>query len=211
MSELSVGRPFYSLDTRWSAGTDLRFGDQRMSRYREGHVLDEFDENVNHFEISGGRSHGLQDGWTRRWLAGVRYDASDFTPSPDSELVAALPEDRKFVYPWLGVEWIEDDFDTAHNRDQIGRTEDLQYGTALRADVGLASSALGSDRNAALFGLSASTGLRLGERDSLLLGSGLTGRWESIGLRDTALRGEARYHHPQGEGHCSSPPHAPTP
>jgi len=199
MSELSVGRPFYSLDTRWSAGTDLRFGDQRMSRYREGHVLDEFDENVNHFEISGGRSHGLQDGWTRRWLAGMRYDASDFTPSPDSELVAALPEDRKFVYPWLGVEWIEDDFDTAHNRDQIGRTEDLNYGTALRADVGLASSALGSDRNAALFGLSASTGLRLGERDSLLLGSGLTGRWESIGLRDTALRGEARYHHPQGE------------
>ena len=199
MSELSVGRPFYSLDTRWSAGTDLRFGDRRMSRYREGHVLDEFDENVNHFEISGGRSHGLQDGWTRRWLAGVRYDASDFTPSPDSELVAALPEDRKFVYPWLGVEWIEDDFDTAHNRDQIGRTEDLHYGTALRADVGLASSALGSDRNAALFGLSASTGLRLGERDSLLLGSGLTGRWESIGLRDTALRGEARYHHPQGD------------
>jgi outer membrane protein assembly factor BamA len=196
-SELSVGRPFYSLDTRWSAGTDLQFGDRRMSRYREGHVLDEFDENVNRFEISGGRSRGLQDGWTRRWLAGLRYDASDFTASPDSELVAALPENRKLVYPWVGLEWIEDEFDTAHNRDQIGRTEDVHYGTTLRADLGLASAALGSDRNAALFALNGSTGFRFGESDSLLLGSDLTGRLEPNGLRDAAVQGEARYYHRQ--------------
>jgi outer membrane translocation and assembly module TamA len=196
-SELSVGRPFYSLDTRWSAGTDLQFGDRRMSRYREGHVLDEFDENVNRFAISGGRSRGLQNGWTRRWLAGIRYDASDFTASPDSELVAALPEDRKLVYPWVGLEWIEDEFDTAHNRDQIGRTEDVHYGTSLRADLGLASAALGSDRNAALFALNGSTGFRFGESDSLLLGSDLTGRLEPNGLRDAALQGEARYYHRQ--------------
>ena len=199
MSDLGVARPFYSLDTRWSAGTGLQFGDRRMSRYREGHVLDEFDESVNRFEISGGRSRGLQDGWTRRWLAGVRYDASEFTESPDSELVAALPADRELVYPWFGLEWIEDDFDTAHNRDQIGRTEDVQYGAALRADVGLASSALGSDRTAALFGLNASTGHRFGDRDSLFFGSTLTGRWEAAGLRDAALLGEARYYHRERE------------
>jgi outer membrane protein assembly factor BamA len=197
MSELSVGQPFYSLDTRWSAGTDLQFGDRRMSRYREGHVLDEFDENVDHFEISGGRSQGLQDGWTRRWLAGVRYDASDFTPSPDSELVAPLPADREFLYPWFGLEWIEDDFDRAHNRDQIGRTEDVHYGTALRADVGLASDALGSDRDAALFTLNGSTGFRLGESNSLFVGSAMSGRLETDGLRDAALQGEARYYHRQ--------------
>jgi outer membrane translocation and assembly module TamA len=168
-----------------------------MSRYREGHVLDEFDENVNRFAISGGRSRGLQNGWTRRWLAGIRYDASDFTASPDTELVAALPEDRKLVYPWVGLEWIEDEFDTAHNRDQIGRTEDVHYGTSLRADLGLASAALGSDRNAALFALNGSTGFRFGESDSLLLGSDLTGRLEPNGLRDAALQGEARYYHRQ--------------
>ena len=200
MSELAVGRPFYSLDTRWSAGTDLSFGDRSVARYREGQVLDEFDERVNRFEISGGGSPGLQAGWTRRWLAGLRYDESDFTASPDVDLVAALPADRKLVYPWLGLEWIEDDFDTAHNRDQIGRTEDVHYGATLRADLGLATSALGSDRNAAVFGLSASTGRRLGERDSLFVGSALTGRWEADGLRDTALRGEMRHYHRQSNG-----------
>ena len=58
------GGRFDPLDTRWSAGTDLSFGDRSVARYREGLVLDEFDEHVDRFQISGGRSRGLEDGWT---------------------------------------------------------------------------------------------------------------------------------------------------
>ena len=36
-----------------------------------------------HFDLSGGVSSGLRDGWTRRWLAGLRYDSSEFTPTED--------------------------------------------------------------------------------------------------------------------------------
>src|SRR4026207_332658 len=75
MSELSVGRPFYSLDTRWSAGTDLRFGDRRMSRCREGRVLDEFDEEVKPFEISDRRSPIPSIGPTLEGQFVLRYDA----------------------------------------------------------------------------------------------------------------------------------------
>ena len=144
-----------------------------MARYREGLVLDEFDEqcqSIRDFRWpfarvwrTAGPAAGSPECATTRALSRLRRTV---------ELVAALPEDRKLIYPWLGVEWIEDDFDTAHNRDQIGRTEDVHYGTTLRADVGLATSALGSDRNAAVFGLSASTGRRLGELDSVFVGSG---------------------------------------
>ena len=58
-------------------------------------------------------------------------------------LVAGLPEDRRLVYPWIGVEWIENDFGTVHNLDQIGRTEDVQFGAALRAEHRARDASLG--------------------------------------------------------------------
>lgn len=102
--ELAVGRPFYSLDTRWSAGTGLFTGDRVDSRYQRGEVLDTFTEQTDRFEVYAGRSDGLRDGWARRWLAGVRYDRSEFAALPDAALAAALPLDRTLFYPWVGLE-----------------------------------------------------------------------------------------------------------
>ncbi|MBK7904552.1 MAG: hypothetical protein IPJ97_17725 [Proteobacteria bacterium] len=77
--EFAVGQPFYSLDTRWSAGLGLAAGDRINSRYQLGQVLDAFAETTDRFEVYGGRSQGLRDGWARRWLAGVRYEDSRFS------------------------------------------------------------------------------------------------------------------------------------
>lgn len=195
--ELAVGRPFYSLDTRWSAGTGLFTGDRVDSRYQRGKVLDAFAEQTDRFEVYGGRSDGLRDGWARRWLAGVRYDRSEFSEVPDAALAAGLPEDRTLVYPWLGLEWVEDNFTTSRNQDQLARTEDLQFGKALRAELGLASPAWGADRTAAMTALSGKTGRRFGDSQSLFLEGDFTGRVESDGLRDAVLRGEARYYYRQ--------------
>ena len=192
--ELDLERPFYSLDSRWSAGINLAGGDRIDSRYQEGIVLDSFAESSDHFEIYGGRSRGLQDGWAQRWLGGVRYDRSRFTESADEALAAPLPTDRRLVYPWVGMEWVEDDFVKVHNQDQLARTEDLQFGRALRAELGLASSVLGSDRTAVISSVQASGGKRLSDAQSLFYSGGLTGRLESDGPRDTLLEGEARYY-----------------
>ena len=86
---VAVGRPFYSLDTRWSAGTEWLSDERDQSRYQLGHVADEFAVRERQFDLSGGVSSGLRDGWTRRWLAGLRYDSSEFTPT--DALVAGLP------------------------------------------------------------------------------------------------------------------------
>jgi hypothetical protein len=196
-SEFNLGRPFYSLDTRWSAGTGVDAGDRVDSRYQLGKILDSFDETVSQIELYGGRSAGLQDGWARRWIGGMRYDSSEFAADPGKPLVAALPENRRLVYPWAGVEWIEDDFATTHNQDQLARTEDLDFGRSLRAEVGLASPAWGADRTAAIFALRGGAGQRLDDGRRLFLSSTLGGRWESGGLSDTLLEGEARYYgHP---------------
>jgi hemolysin activation/secretion protein len=95
------------------------------------------------------------------------------------------------------VEWVEDDFTTAHNQDQLARTEDLQFGRALHAELGLASPAWGADRTAAIMAVHGRTGQRLGESASLFLSGDFTGRWESDGLRDALLQGEARYYRRQ--------------
>jgi len=198
--QLAVGRPFYSLDTRWSVGTQLAGGDRVDNRYQLGKQLDSFGENVSQFEVYGGRSAGLRDGWTRRTLYGLRYDRSEFSVLDDVTLAGPLPEDRKLVYPWAGVEWVEDDFVTAHNQDQLARTEDLHYGRSLRAEVGLAAPAWGADRTAAILDLQGDGGRRLSSSQSLFYGGGLSARWEDAGLRDGLLQADLRYYqrqHPQ--------------
>ena len=195
--ELAVGQPFYSLDTRWSAGLGLAAGDRINSRYQRGEVLDAFTETTDRFEIYGGRSNGLRDGWANRWLAGVRYEDSRFSQAVDQSLVAPLPQDRKLIYPWIGMEWIEDDFATARNQDQLARTEDLQFGRSVRAELGISSPVWGADRTAAIGTISGNIGRRLGDAQSLFFSADLGGRVESDGLRDALLHGEARYYYRQ--------------
>jgi hypothetical protein len=197
LASVDVSHPFYSLDTRWSAGTGLTAGERIDSRYQQGHVLDKFNEQVDHFELYGGRSDGLREGWARRWFGGVRYESSQFAAVPGEDLVAALPTDRKLVYPFVGSEWVEDDFTTEHNLDQLARTEDLQFGRALHAELGLAAPAWGADRTAAIFALHGIAGHRIAESQSVFLIGDFTGRWETDGLRDAVLQSEARYYRRQ--------------
>jgi len=192
--ELAVGHPFYSLDTRWSAGTGLFTGDRVDSRYQLGEVLDTFSKQTDRFEVYAGRSDGLRDGWSRRWLAGIRYDRSEFAALPEAALAAELPEDRTLVYPWVGLEWVEDNFTTSRNQDQLARTEDLQFGKVLRAELGLASPVWGADRTAAMTTLRARIGQHFGDSQSLFVEGDFTGRLQSEGLRDAMLHGEARYY-----------------
>lgn len=194
---LAIERPFFSLDTRWSAGTHLAGGDRIDSRYQLGRVLDSFTQNVEAFDVYGGTSDGLRDGWSRRWLGGVRYERDTFETIADETLAAPLPANRKFVYPWAGLEMIEDDFETTHNQDQLARTEDLKFGRSLRAELGLAAPVWGSDQAAAMFALYGDAGRRLDEAQSLFFTGGLNGRWESDGLRDVLLQGETRYYRRQ--------------
>lgn len=198
LADFQLGRPFYSLDTRWSAGTRVLAGDRIDSRYQRGKVLDTFAESTDRFEVYGGRSEGLSGGWARRRLAGIRYERSEFAEVSDAAPVAALPEDRKLVYPWVGLEWIEDDFVTARNQDQLVRTEDLQFGRSLRTELGLAAPVWGADRTAAMFALEGHAGRRFGPSRSLFVTGNLGGRWESDGLRDALLEGEARFYQRQG-------------
>lgn len=188
-----VDRPFYALDTRWSAGLSAASGTRIEPRYLLGERADAYRLHARDFEIHRGWSPGLRDGWVRRWTAGYRYDGTKFESLPDTALVAPLPGDRTLAYPFARFELLQDDYATSHNLEQIGRTEDLRFGTQFAVELGWSQAVFGADRNAFVANLSASRGYRLAHGQSLFVSAAWNARLEGSGWRDSLLSGEARY------------------
>lgn len=194
LRSLAVERPFYSLDTRWAASLSLLEDERIQPLYDLGKVVDEFGSRQRFASSSWGWSRGLENGWVRRWRVGAAYDERKFNELPGSISPSLVPEDRKLVYPWLGFELVQDDFDKFRNHDQIGRTEDFYLGRYLNAQLGYADRAYGADRSALIFSAKASHGLGTADRSALLLSSAVKGRLESGKLHSTVLDSAARYY-----------------
>jgi outer membrane protein assembly factor BamA len=183
---ISFGRPFYSLDSRWSAGVDVADSESTLPRYSLGKEIERFGARVLSIGVDGGVSHGLVDGWTTRYLFGVRYDDRAYTldsSAPD----ALIPEDRRYVYPYAGVQWLEDAYIRTRNLNQIGRTEDLHLGRSLTMTAGLASSAFGSTSSAVLLTTRGEAGLDLGSEQYLVGGFDASSRIEGDGFRNASV------------------------
>jgi hypothetical protein len=195
---ISIQRPFYSLDTRWSTGGLYTADDSIEPVYRLGEKVAGFAQSKQLAELQFGWSRGLLDGWTRRVTAGLRLDESMFEFAPDETAPSVLPDDRDLAYPFLRLEGIQDDFETARNRDLIARTEDRHFGMRYSFELGWADPAFGSDRSAALLRAEASRGLRIRNDQSLFLFGSLSGRVESGSVADGLLAGGVRYYRETG-------------
>ncbi|MEO7385688.1 MAG: POTRA domain-containing protein [Gammaproteobacteria bacterium] len=193
-SNIAIGRPFFSLDSRWGANLHAVSSDQITQQYDLGEEVNEFRQEGTFLGVEGGWSHGLIDGWTTRWLAGYRYDRSLFSESAEDAPTVLLPEDRTLSYPWVGVELIQDRFETTRNQDQIGRTEDLYLGKSVRLELGWTADALGGDRSAGIFSLGGRVGDYLGRRGLVFVQGLWNGRLESGNVTDALLSGETRYY-----------------
>jgi hypothetical protein len=200
LRQIEFERPFYSLDTSWSAGETLFDFSRVDPRYDLGEIVDEFRHDEAFAELRGGWSAGLKDGWTTRWLAGMRYDDNTFAIEPGRIAPAELPPDRKLVYPWAGVTWLEDRYITTKNLDRIGRVEDLHFGSAASLQLGWAATELGSDRNALIAAAAARTAYAFDERRWLFLEGGLSGRLESGEIADGLASAAGRLYWRQSRG-----------
>ena len=191
-------RPFYQLDSRWSTGLALQEDESVEPVYRLGEQVAAYGRKAEFAEFSFGRSSGLRDDWTRRFIYGFRREHSEFEFAPDEIAPTVLPEDRLLDYPFVRIEGVQDDFETTQNRDQIARTEDLHFGMQYALELGYSTPVLGADRNAALMHADASRGWRLGERNSMFANAALNGRVESGAAADTLLSTGLRYYHTTG-------------
>ena len=196
---LSVVRPFYALDSHWSAGGSGTDFDLQRKLYQLGEAAAEYRHERRLLTAFGGWSAGLQNGWVRRYTAGVAYDENVFSVVPDGTLPSAIPNDRELVYPYFGIEILEDQFETAQNRDQIKRTEDFLTGTRIAATLGWSDEGFGADRDAVLYWLSASRSFGDLAKSAVLLSANASGRVESGNAVNALLSARARYYKQQSD------------
>jgi hypothetical protein len=192
---LQVIHPFYSLDAPWSTRiTGLSF-DRTVSRYNLGNIVDQFNDNQTSYELSGGVSNGLIDGWTKRFTFGMRYDRNVFLPAPVTSTPARqLPPDRTLSYPFVGFDILQDKFKKVGDENQIGRTEDLYFGTEVTGEVGLSNGAFGADRNAIMLAAKALRGIELTGLQQLFLTSDFSSRVEGGHARNLIADAGAKYY-----------------
>jgi outer membrane protein assembly factor BamA len=195
LAEFTLEHPFYSLGSHWAGGLTLVDDQRTDSRYDLGEVVDQFATHEKFSTIYFGHSAGLQDGWARRYSVGLTYEDHAFGTVPGAgSAPALLPSDRTLVYPWIGAEWVQDEFRTARNRDQIEKTEDYSLGWHARAQLGYAAESLGSDRNSVMLAGGVTKGLSLSERQSMFFGVDTRGRLESGEIAGGLLTADARYY-----------------
>jgi outer membrane protein assembly factor BamA len=192
---LKVARPFYSLDAPWSTKiTAVKF-DRTISRYNLGDIVDQFNDNETSYELSGGVSSGLIDGWTKRLTFGVRYDRNIFLPTPVSSMPARqLPPDRILSYPFVGFDLLQDKYKKVGDENQIGRTEDLYFGTKVTGEVGFSNSAFGADRNAIMLAAKALRGIEITQLQQLFLTGDFSSRIEDGRARNLKADAGAKYY-----------------
>ncbi|HEY7889902.1 MAG TPA: hypothetical protein VIC29_16900 [Steroidobacteraceae bacterium] len=197
MRQVILDRPFYALETRHAGGIAINDSTQDDSLYDLGQQIDKFADHSRFFQIYGGFSDGLANGWTRRYSAGLTYDQHVFADSTLWTGPTVLPQDRKYVYPWLRFDLVQDEWLKLHNHNQIGRTEDFDMGAYATVQVGWADAAFGSSRDAIPFQLAAGDGYELARGNTLLVSSVYTGRVEKGTLDNGVLSSAVRFYDQQ--------------
>jgi outer membrane protein assembly factor BamA len=197
--QLSVVRPFYALDTRWATGVTAYDDDRRNVLYQLGEQAAEYRHEREIYSAFGGWSAGLQDGWVRRYRVGVAVDDNQFSNVIDATLPPAIPENRKLVYPFFGIEVIGDQYEKIKNRDQIEKTEDFLTGLRFSASLGWSDENFGADRDAIIYSLDASRTFGEISGTSLLLRATTSGRYENGDSKNSMVSVNARYYLQQTE------------
>ncbi|MEZ5540660.1 MAG: hypothetical protein R3F42_01300 [Pseudomonadota bacterium] len=195
--QFDAGLPFYALDSRHAHGLSLHSSNGVDTLYDRGEQQAEFRHEEDGYQVHVGFSPGLKSGWVMRYSAGFGFEEHRFSPDGNSTLPQAgvLPEDRKYVFPFVGLEVIEDDYAVVVNRDQIGRVEDILRGLQLNLQLGFASTAFGSLDNAVLLDSTVSRGFGNPGENALYLAAGLGGRWQDGGAQNLLLDTSASWYY----------------
>jgi outer membrane protein assembly factor BamA len=190
----AVERPFYSLDSRWSAGVRLLNDSRTDSVYDLGAVRDQYDGKQRFASLNAGLSKGLQDHFVARWTAGITYDDRQYAARLSATGQGFAPESRKLVYPWIGYELVENQYRKLENLNQIGRTEDIALGWRTNAFAGFASPGFGADRKALVWSGSFRHIAAPSESEIVELNAGISGRAESGQSKNTLTNVAGRYY-----------------
>jgi len=194
----SVVRPFHALDARWAAGLTASDDSRIESVYGGGNIVSQYRHRLQHSEAFGGWSAGLVDGWVQRYTLGLNVRDHAYAAEPGRVAPPGLPVDERLVTPFVRYQLIEDRFEKELNRNLIGRPEFFALGLAATAQLGRASTGLGSSRDAWLFSASLSRGFEPAPSQTLTTAAALSGQRSDGQWRRLRTGAQAQYYVPQG-------------
>ena len=208
-SRFAIDKPFYSLETQRSFGLQINDDDGLLRRYALGEELGAYQRKFRTAELYFGRSAGLIDGWATRRSFGLAFEDARFNKDllfnaglvNASPSIGALPDNRRFASAFMQWEWLQEDFATTINKDQIGRTEDEAFGQhyLLRAGLGSANTNSTGAQAAGFYLLQASDGFRLSTSQSLFYELSLAARQDRSGVANQLLNIGTRYFYRQSD------------
>jgi hypothetical protein len=191
-----IVRPFYGLDARWAAGASWLDDDRVEAVYEAGEVTARYRHVLTQGEIFAGLSTGRVAGWVRRTSAGLRIDDHAYRNEPGEAPPARLNPDERLRGPFVRVELIEDRYEKSRNIDQIARIEYLPLGIGAMGEIGRATTALGSSRDAWFYAMRISRGFEPRGRQRLLAAAQLSGRHADGRIERLRIGAQLRYHLP---------------
>lgn len=189
----SLEKPFYELDSNWSAGA--WFNELRLTETIEENdvVINRYDREERSGEVFVGWSPGRQKDRVHRIRLGLadsqeRFFAADYPPS-------APPDDKRLRYPWISWELTEDRYWTTSNISRSHRQEDILLGSTVTARVGYASTDFDSTENSTLATLYGGYTAGLGDHHLMRLSAYIDGRYDrdNSEIRSTYHGGKAEY------------------
>ena len=194
---VSVVRPFYALDARWSAGFRASSDDRINPLYQAGEIARQYRSTQSQAEVFGGWSNGLVEGWVRRHTVGWSASRVRYATEPGLVAPVQLPEDRRRVGPYWRYDLIEDRIERELNRNLIGRPEFFQLGLLASLQVNWDGQALGSDRDALRLSAAISRGFAPRAGDTLIARAAWSGELLRGGVGTQFLSVGAQYYRPQ--------------
>jgi outer membrane protein assembly factor BamA len=198
-SAVSVVRPFYAIDSRWTAGFRALSDDRIEPLYQAGEIASKYRVTQSQAEVFGGWSAGLVHGWVRRHTLGWSASPVRYAAEPGRAAPVQLPEDRRRAGPYWRYDLIEDRIERELNRNLIGRPEFFQLGLLASLQLNWDSLALGADRDALRFSAAISRGFVPRPGDTLIAHAAWSGEMLRHGAGSQLFSTGAQFYRPQSK------------
>ncbi len=140
---LSLERPFFALDTKYAFGLSGGHFTREQDLEFLGDDLFELDAESDVFSVYAARSDGRQEGWINRYYLGYRFVEEAFEFPAD--FPGPLSTERRFSYPFIAWQSIQDSFTQSSDIDRVGIAEDLKLGWSSYAELGWSTDQLGGE------------------------------------------------------------------
>ncbi|WP_031569811.1 hypothetical protein [Rheinheimera texasensis] len=184
VQQLQLEKPFYQDDSRWMYRTEWLSDLQQTQVFHNGALENIFETDHRRVDLSAGMLWSYQDRASTRLLAGVLSEDWRFAPAL-LQPTLALPQDRSWAYPWVGVEYKQHDYRVLQDILFIDRAEDINLGWHHSLKAGVQSNKLQADTSLG-YRLIGHSSKGFGDRQHLVL---LEGGFDFIdGLQGGDLR-----------------------